>query len=62
MSSKFNAAIDLINWEMAKFLPFRDMEVCKQVAKIKKEDFCKHQRLLSSLFPLNFYVWGLDRV
>lgn len=41
MSNEFNPGIDLINWQMAEFLEFRDMEVCKRVAKIKKEDLCK---------------------
>lgn len=29
-------------YEMARFLPFRDKEVCERVRKIKKEDICKH--------------------
>ena len=41
MTDKSNPDIDLINFKPAKFLAFRDMEVCKKVAKIKKEDLCK---------------------
>lgn len=29
-------------YDMAEFLPFRDMEVCERVRRIKKEDICKH--------------------
>lgn len=29
-------------FEPAKFLPFRDAEVCDRVRKIKKQDICKH--------------------
>jgi len=32
--------IVLIDFQPAKFLAFREMEVCKRVAKIKKEDLC----------------------
>ncbi len=28
--------------DLAKFLPFRDREVCERVRAIKKEDICKH--------------------
>jgi len=42
MSSECDPSIDMINWQMARFLAFRDMEVCKRVAKIRKEDLCKH--------------------
>jgi glucosamine-6-phosphate deaminase len=42
VKSNFNPSIDLINWEMASFIPFRDIETCKRVAKIRKEDLCKH--------------------
>lgn len=41
VNKEFNPDIDLINFEPAKFLAFRDMEVCKRVAKIKMEDICK---------------------
>jgi len=41
MSKDFNPDIDLINFQPAEFLAFRDMEVCKRVAKIKKEDLAK---------------------
>jgi glucosamine-6-phosphate deaminase len=40
MNNDFNPDIDLIDFEPAEFLAFRDMEVCKRVAKIKKEDLC----------------------
>jgi 6-phosphogluconolactonase/glucosamine-6-phosphate isomerase/deaminase len=40
MSKKGNPDIDLINFQPAQFLAFRDMEVCKRVAKISKEDLC----------------------
>jgi glucosamine-6-phosphate deaminase len=40
LSKDFNPDIDLINFTPAKFLAFRDMEVCKKVAKVKKEDIC----------------------
>ncbi len=40
MTSEFNPDIDLINFQPASFLAFRDMEVCKRVAKIKKGDLC----------------------
>jgi 6-phosphogluconolactonase/glucosamine-6-phosphate isomerase/deaminase len=40
MHSEFNPDIDLIDFEPAEFLAFRDMEVCKRVARIKKEDLC----------------------
>jgi hypothetical protein len=36
----FNPDIDLIDFQPAKFLAFRDMEVCKRVARIKKADLC----------------------
>ena len=41
MNEDFNPDIDLINFQPAKFLAFRDMEVCKKVAKVKKNDLCK---------------------
>lgn len=41
MSKDFNPDIDLINFQPAEFLAFRDMEVCKRVAKIKKEELTK---------------------
>jgi len=41
MNGTLNPDIDLINFEPAQFLAFRDMEVCKRVAKIRKEDLCK---------------------
>jgi len=41
MAKDFNPDIDLINFQPAEFLAFRDMEVCKRVAKIKKEDLTK---------------------
>ena len=40
MGSDFNPDIDLINFQPAKFLAFRDMDVCKKVAKIKKSELC----------------------
>jgi len=40
MAKNFNPDFDLINFTPAKFLAFRDMEICKKVAKIKKEDIC----------------------
>ena len=39
-NANFNPDIDLIDFQPTKFLAFRDMEVCKRVAKIKKEDLC----------------------
>ena len=30
------------NYQMSKFLPYRDMEVCKKVRNIKREDLCRH--------------------
>lgn len=42
MSEEFDPSIDLVNWNMATFIPFRDIEVCKRVAKIRKEDLCRH--------------------
>jgi len=41
VSKDYNPDIDLIDFQPAEFLAFRDMEVCKKVAKIKKEDICK---------------------
>lgn len=41
MPKDYNPDIDLIDFQPAEFLAFRDMEVCKKVAKIKKEDICK---------------------
>lgn len=41
MNEIFNPDIDLVNFQPAEFLAFRDMEVCKKVAKIKKENLCK---------------------
>ena len=41
MSKDFNSNIDLIKFQPAEFLAFRDMEVCKRVAKIKKDDITK---------------------
>ncbi len=41
MSNDFNPDIDLIKFQPAQFLAFRDMEVCKKVAKIKKNDIAK---------------------
>ncbi|MCL4377603.1 MAG: hypothetical protein M1409_04360 [Actinobacteria bacterium] len=40
VKNDFNPNIDLINFQPAKFLAFRDMEVCKRVAKVKKEEIC----------------------
>ncbi len=40
MKSGFNPDIDLITFQPAQFLAFRDMEVCKRVAKVRKEDLC----------------------
>jgi glucosamine-6-phosphate deaminase len=40
MKPDFNPDIDLINFKPAEFLAFRDMEVCKKVAKIHKQDLC----------------------
>ena len=36
----FNPDFDLVDFSPAEFLSFRDMEVCRKVAKIKKEDLC----------------------
>lgn len=36
----FNPDIDLVDFQPAKFLAFRDMEVGKRVARIKKADLC----------------------
>ncbi len=33
---------DRFDYQMAAFLPFRDMEVCKRVREIRREDICKH--------------------
>ena len=38
MAKDYNPDIDLIKFQPSEFLAFRDMEVCKRVAKIKKED------------------------
>ncbi|MCX7038453.1 MAG: hypothetical protein NT005_04885, partial [Spirochaetes bacterium] len=40
MKAQFNPDIDLISFQPAAFLAFRDMEVCKRVAKVSKEDLC----------------------
>jgi glucosamine-6-phosphate deaminase len=36
-----NPDIDLIDFQPARFLAFRDMEVCKRVARIPKGELCK---------------------
>ncbi len=41
MSKDYNPEIDLINFQPAEFLAFKDMEVCKRVAKIKKEELTR---------------------
>ncbi len=33
--------IDLIDFQPARFLAFRDQEVCKRVARIRKQDLCR---------------------
>lgn len=40
MDKEFNPDIDLIDFKPASFLAFKDMEVCKKVAKIKMADLC----------------------
>jgi glucosamine-6-phosphate deaminase len=40
MKPDSNPDIDLITFQPAPFLPFRDMEVCKRVARICKADLC----------------------
>ena len=61
MNDSFNPDIDLINFEPSEFLAFRDMEVCKRVAKIKKEDITKppkgaHQDFKIRIAPVkNFH-------
>jgi glucosamine-6-phosphate deaminase len=39
--SPLNPDIDLIDFQPARFLAFRDMEVCKRVARIPKQELCK---------------------
>ena len=39
-----NPDIDLIDFQPARFLAFRDMEVCKKVAAIPKADLCRLPR------------------
>lgn len=39
-----NPDIDLIDFQPAKFLAFRDMEVCKRVARIPKDRLCRLPR------------------
>ena len=34
--------VSAFEYEMARWLPFRDKKVCEKVRKISKEDFCKH--------------------
>jgi len=41
VTNNVNPDIDLINFQPAEFLAFRDIEICKKVAKVKKEDLCK---------------------
>ena len=36
--------IDLIDFQPARFLAFRDMEVCKKVAAVRKEELCRLPR------------------
>jgi len=36
-----NPDIDLIDFQPARFLAFRDMEVCKRVARIRKDELCR---------------------
>ncbi len=36
-----NPDIELIDFQPARFLAFRDMEVCKRVARIPKEELCR---------------------
>jgi len=40
MNRDSNPDFDLINFKPAEFLAFRDMDVCKKVAKISKKDLC----------------------
>jgi glucosamine-6-phosphate deaminase len=37
----FNPDLDLIDFQPARFLAYRDMEVCKRVARIRKQDLCR---------------------
>ena len=52
-----NPDIDLIDFQPARFLAFRDMEVCKRVARISKEDLCKlpkgtHRGFKATIMPV----------
>ncbi|MBN1834676.1 MAG: hypothetical protein JW820_02435 [Spirochaetales bacterium] len=52
-----NPDIDLIDFEPARFLAFRDMKVCKRVAKISKKDLCKlpkgtHKEFKATIMPV----------
>jgi len=53
-------------YELAKFIPFRDREVCERVRAIKKEDICKHPnpnfriRIIEDPCGMNFEVaWDI---
>jgi glucosamine-6-phosphate deaminase len=52
-----NPDIDLIDFQPAQFLAFRDMEVCKRVARIGKQDLCKlpkgtHKEFKATIMPV----------
>jgi glucosamine-6-phosphate deaminase len=49
--------IDLIDFQPARFLAYRDMEVCKRVARIRKQDLCRlpdgtHPRFKAVIRPV----------
>ena len=55
-----NPDIDLIDFQPAKFLAFRDMEVCKKVARIPKEKLCRlprgtHPQFKARIAPVKDY-------
>ncbi len=57
MEKEFNPDIDLIDFQPASFLAFKDMEVCKRVAKIKMGDLCNlpdgtHPGFKAKIFPV----------
>jgi glucosamine-6-phosphate deaminase len=64
MTKDFNPDIDLINFQPSEFLAFKDMEVCKRVAKIKKEDLTKppkdaHPDFNISILPVKDFHFKL---
>jgi glucosamine-6-phosphate deaminase len=52
-----NPDIDLIDFQPARFLAFRDMEVCKRVARISKRELCRlpkgtHKEFKAAIMPV----------